>query len=80
MTRIAKLYQKLLDGRPLSFAEFQRLLAAFGFELDRIIGGHHIYKRAGFADRVNIQPMGKAAKPTKSANFRYSRRIRPFPG
>jgi predicted RNA binding protein YcfA (HicA-like mRNA interferase family) len=69
MTRIAKLYHKLLSGRPLTFAEFQTLIVAFGFELDRIRGSHHIYKRSGTIDRVNAQPKGKDAKPYQVRQF-----------
>ncbi len=69
MTRIAKLYAKLLAGRSLTFAEFQTLIVAFGFELDRIKGSHHVYKRAGLIDRVNAQPKGKDAKPYQVRQF-----------
>jgi predicted RNA binding protein YcfA (HicA-like mRNA interferase family) len=44
MTRIAKLYQKLLDGRLLTFAEFQKLLEAFGYTHVRTRGSHMPYR------------------------------------
>jgi predicted RNA binding protein YcfA (HicA-like mRNA interferase family) len=62
VTQLAKLYARLLARRPLSFAELQRLVKAFGFELDRIKGSHHIYRRPDVPERVNIQPDGRAAK------------------
>jgi predicted RNA binding protein YcfA (HicA-like mRNA interferase family) len=46
MTQIGKLYAKLVARRPLSFAELQKLIVAFGFKLDRIAGSHHIYSRS----------------------------------
>ena len=42
MTRIGKLQEKLLRGSALSLAEFERLLLAYGFVLDRVKGSHHI--------------------------------------
>ena len=69
MTRIAKLYEQLLSGRPISFAELERLLRAFGFELDRTTGSHRIFRRAGIGQRVNIQPQGKHAKPYQVRQF-----------
>jgi predicted RNA binding protein YcfA (HicA-like mRNA interferase family) len=63
MTRIAKLYQKLLDGRPLSFSEFQKLLEAFGYIHVRTRGSHMTYRRPDIADIRVIQPKGKDAKP-----------------
>lgn len=43
MTRIGKLRDKLVRGSPLSFAEFEQLLHAYGFVLDRVKGSHQIY-------------------------------------
>ena len=45
MTQIEKLYIRLVQSRAaMRFADFERILKAFGFELDRINGSHHIYK------------------------------------
>ncbi len=70
MSRIAKLYRKFLDGRPLTFAEFEALIFAFGFVHDRTKGSHRVYKQAGIAERVNAQPDGKDAKPYQVKQFR----------
>jgi hypothetical protein len=35
LTRIAELYQKFLNKRPITFAGFQRLLEAFDYRLDQ---------------------------------------------
>jgi predicted RNA binding protein YcfA (HicA-like mRNA interferase family) len=69
MTRIAKLYQQLLDGRRVSFSEFQRLLEAFGFRLDRVRGSHHTYHHAHTGERLVIQPQGKDAKAYQVQQF-----------
>ena len=70
MTRTAKLYAKFLERRPLTFAEFQRLLEAFGYELDRVRGSHHTYRHPVLAQRMQIQPHGKDAKAYQVDQFR----------
>ena len=63
MTRIAKLYEQLLTNRrQLTFAEFIRLVEAFGFRHYRTNGSHQIYIREGIHEQVNAQPKGKDAK------------------
>lgn len=69
MTRIGKLQEKMLRGGPLSFAEFERLLAAYGFVLDRIKSSHHIFKHPRIGERINAQPDGKSAKPYQVRQF-----------
>jgi predicted RNA binding protein YcfA (HicA-like mRNA interferase family) len=69
MTRIAKLYNKLIAGRQLSFAEFQKLLEAFGYHHVRTNGSHHIYRREDVRDNRVIQPHGKEAKPYQVQQF-----------
>ncbi len=62
MTRIAKLYRKLLDGRPISFTEFERLLAAFGYVRVGQRGSHASWRHPDNGDKRIIQPNGKDAK------------------
>lgn len=69
MTRIAKLYSKLLSGRPLSFVEFQKLLGAFGYRHLRTKGSHMSYRRPDIADILVIQPRAKDAKPYQVQQF-----------
>jgi len=59
-----KLLEKALN-RPqsLRFSEVLKLAQAFGFQLDRISGSHHILKRAGIPELVNLQNVGGMAKP-----------------
>lgn len=70
MTQTAKLYRKFLDGRPLSFAELQSLLEAFGYRLDRVRGSHHTYRHPEIGQRMQIQPKGKDAKDYQVQQFR----------
>lgn len=58
---LARLQQGSLSN--VSFSDAQRLLEALGFELERIgRGRHHIYKRPGVTERVNLQPRQGQAK------------------
>jgi predicted RNA binding protein YcfA (HicA-like mRNA interferase family) len=70
MTQIEKLYANLVQSRAaMRFADFERILKAFGFELDRINGSHHIYKHKDVPRRLSIQPRGGQAKPYQIDQF-----------
>ena len=59
-----KLLRKALDNpQGLRFAEAMKLAQAFGFRLDRINGSHHILKRPGIPELVNLQNVRGMAKP-----------------
>jgi predicted RNA binding protein YcfA (HicA-like mRNA interferase family) len=59
-----KLLRKALASpQSLRFAEALKLAEAFGFRLDRINGSHHILKRTGIPELVNLQNVGGMAKP-----------------
>ena len=59
-----KLLRKALDNpQSLRFAEALRLANAFGFQLDRVSGSHHILKRNGIAELINLQNVRGMAKP-----------------
>lgn len=63
MTSIAKLYTRIrLSGRA-SFQELRRIADAFGFELKRTNGSHHIFQHPDVPGNLNLQPSGKDAKP-----------------
>jgi predicted RNA binding protein YcfA (HicA-like mRNA interferase family) len=49
--------------RVVSFRDLQALLAKLGFHLNRVSGSHHIYLHPKVTRPLNIQPMGKDAKP-----------------
>ena len=64
MTQIEKLYAQLVASRAaMRFEDFQRILRAFGFTLDRTSGSHHIYAHPQVPRRLSIQPRGGQAKP-----------------
>jgi predicted RNA binding protein YcfA (HicA-like mRNA interferase family) len=69
MTRIAKLYRKMLERRPLSLAEFERLLASFGYERTGQRGSHIAWRHPATGDKRIIQPRGKDAKPYQVDQF-----------
>ena len=69
MSKIAKLAYKLFAGQNIRFAEFKALLIAYGFDLQRTNGSHHIYRHDDVAAIINIQPDGKNAKRYQLRQF-----------
>lgn len=55
--------------RVISFREFERLLAAFGFIVQRTRGSHRAYKHPGVPELLTIQPHGKDARPYQIRKF-----------
>lgn len=47
----------------VSFRDLRALLAKLGFQLNRVSGSHHIYLHPKVTRPLNLQPMGKDAKP-----------------
>lgn len=71
MTKPDKLYQQLLNSssRTISFRDFERLLRAFGFELDRTVGSHRQYVHPELPRSFPVQPEGKEAKRYQVREF-----------
>lgn len=70
MVKPAKLYARLLTSRgSMRFRDFQRILKAFGFELDRVNGSHHQYKHPLASRPLSIQHKGNMAKPYQVDQF-----------
>jgi predicted RNA binding protein YcfA (HicA-like mRNA interferase family) len=71
MTKPSKLYDQLLanPGTTISFRNFERLLSAFGFELDRTVGSHRQYVHPDLRRTFPIQPSGKDAKRYQVREF-----------
>jgi len=66
MVKVGRLYQRLLNqGASTSFRDFQRVLEAFGFELDRTKGSHLIYVHPDLAPSVSraAERQGREALP-----------------
>ena len=59
-----KVLKKLLTGsRNIRFAELVALVEAFGFQLDRVSGSHHIFVHPEIPELINIQDVHGEAKP-----------------
>ena len=71
MTKPDKLYQQLLasTSRSTSFRDFERLLRAFGFELDRTVGSRRQYVHPDIPRAFPVQPTGKDAKRYQIREF-----------
>lgn len=71
MTQIEKLYTQLVANRAaMRFADFRRILEAFGFTLDRIKGSHHIFRHPKVSRPLSVQPRGdNKAKPYQIDQF-----------
>jgi hypothetical protein len=69
MTKAPKLLAKAIArNNNLRFAELAALAEAFGFELDRVSGSHHIYVHRGAGAVLHLQPIDGKAKPYQAVN------------
>jgi len=65
VTQYDRLVFRILEGRADANIEFQQLcqlLTRLGFE-ERIRGSHHIFRKAGVEEKINLQREGSKAKP-----------------
>jgi predicted RNA binding protein YcfA (HicA-like mRNA interferase family) len=70
MVRPQRILEKVLAGsKTLPFRDFEKLLKAFGFRLDRIAGSHRIYTHPRADRPLSVQPRGKEAKPYQVRQF-----------
>ncbi len=62
---------RLLEGhnRNVDFADFTRLVEAFGFRLDRTRGSHHFYVHVNAPEVMNLQSVQGEAKPYQIRQF-----------
>lgn len=59
-----RLLQKLLSGsKNIRFSEAVACAKAFGFQLSRTTGDHHIYVHPEIPELVNLQAVDGKAKP-----------------
>ncbi len=64
MGKYDKLLLKILHGssdKNIGFDDLRRLLKHLGFE-ERIRGSHHIFRKSGILEKVNLQRDGNNAK------------------
>ncbi len=70
MSKKQKLLAKILNNpKNLRFDDFVLIIQAFGFELVRITGSHHIFFHPSFNLNINVQPDGHEAKPYQVNQF-----------
>jgi predicted RNA binding protein YcfA (HicA-like mRNA interferase family) len=65
MSQIEKLILNILSGASdanIAFIDLCQLLIHLGFD-ERIKGSHHIYRKAGVEEKINLQKDGNKAKP-----------------
>ena len=69
MSNRKRLQKAIRAPQNIRFAEMVTLVQAFGFELLRTSGGHHIFGRAGIAEQLNLQNVKGKAKPYQIRQF-----------
>ena len=72
MNRHERLLQRILGGRSdanIRFSELRALMQSLEFD-ERIRGSHHIYRKAGLAEKVNLQRDDGNAKPYQIRQLR----------
>jgi len=65
MAKHEKLIFQILRGMSdanIAFSDLVNLLKHFGFDM-RTKGSHHIFRKAGIREKVNLQKEGNKAKP-----------------
>ena len=65
MGKYEKLIDKILRGASdsnIAFDDLRKMLLYLGFD-ERIRGSHHVYRKEGVEEKINIQRSGNKAKP-----------------
>jgi hypothetical protein len=65
MGALEKVLGQILRGQAdanIAFRDLRQLLLKFGF-VERTSGGHHVFRRAGIRELMNLQNEGSKAKP-----------------
>ena len=77
-----KLLLRLAEGRihNVAFNEMANLAQAFGFQLKRVSGSHHIFAHPAIPELLNLQQVKGEAKPYQIRQFlrvveKYSLRL-----
>ena len=71
MVKASKLSDRLLANPRgvMAYRDFERLLLAFGFRLDRTVGSHRQYVHPDVPRSFPVQPLGKDAKRYQVREF-----------
>lgn len=70
--RRSPFFQSFLEGHSdanIRFSDLRALLLRLGFT-ERVRGSHHIFRRAGVPDRINLQRQGGQVKPYQARQVR----------
>ena len=73
MSTLEKFFLKLLSGEAdasISFSDLCQLMQRLGFE-ERIKGSHHIFRKYGVEEKINLQKDGSKAKPYQVRQVRH---------
>ena len=65
MGKQEKLLIQILKGQSdanINFQDLVRLMQRFGFD-KRVSGSHHIFRKEGVLEKINLQKEGNKAKP-----------------
>ncbi len=65
MSRQEKLIDRILSGQSdanIGFDDLCNFLKRIGFDM-RVSGSHHVFRRSGIEEKINIQRDGNKAKP-----------------
>ena len=65
MASVKKTLEAVLRARSdsnIQFRDLRQLLLSLGFE-ERTRGGHHLFRKEGIAEKINLQRAGNMAKP-----------------
>ncbi len=65
MTKVKKTLNQILRGRSdanITFTDLINLLLSLGFDM-RTKGSHHIFRKEGMMEKINLQKDEKNAKP-----------------
>ncbi|RMG70046.1 MAG: type II toxin-antitoxin system HicA family toxin [Nitrospirae bacterium] len=65
MGKYEKLLRQILSGTSdanIKFDDLRKLLIKLGFEM-RVRGSHHIFRKEGIVEKINLQKEGDKAKP-----------------
>ncbi|MCC7350575.1 MAG: hypothetical protein IT446_08410 [Phycisphaerales bacterium] len=73
MGSTGKILERILRGQSdanIAFRDVRNLLLHLGFE-ERISGGHHIFRKEGIRQMINLQKDGSRAKPYQIRQVRH---------
>ena len=73
MGKYEKIILKILSGQSdanIPFDELCKLLQGIGFVM-RIRGSHHVFRKDGIEEKINLQQEGNKAKPYQVRQVRY---------